>query len=267
MDSSRWNGPGTGEAVWAPDPDTRPTPAGSDREPVRLVLLGGFDLVVDDRPVTLPSGSERLLAFIALCCRAAVPRALISGTLWPETSERYASANLRSALYRLQHACGGALDVGPTAVRLAPGVSVDFYRARALAHRVLRHQDAKAEADSVTVERLTADLLPGWYEEWAVLQAEDWRQLRLHALERLAQEFTAAGRGPEAVVAAHAAIRADPLRESAQVCLVQAHLAEGNAAQALRDYERYARRLRAELGMSPSARLRHLVAAAGTALR
>ena len=67
---------------------------------VRIALLGGFDLTVDDAPVTVAGGSERLLAFAALRCRAAVPRAAVAGTLWPETTDQCAYANLRSALSR-----------------------------------------------------------------------------------------------------------------------------------------------------------------------
>jgi hypothetical protein len=57
--------------------------------------------------------------------------------------------------------------------------------------------------------------LPGWYEDWGLFESEDWRQLRLHALEALADRLTAAGRFAEAALAAHGLIRADPLRETA----------------------------------------------------
>ncbi|ARF58452.1 hypothetical protein B1H19_33500 [Streptomyces gilvosporeus] len=234
--------------------------AGTDAEAAHLVVLGGFDLMVDGRSVQLPSGSERLLAFVALCCRAAVPRGLIAGTLWPDAPEHRAHASLRSALSRLHCVGRSALDVGPGEVRLARNVSVDLHQAKRLAHRILQgpgEETWRVSADAV--EELSLDLLPGWYDDWAILQAEDWRQLRIHALERLADAFTAAGRYADAVAAAHAAIRADALRESSQSCLIRAHLAEGNPSEAMRDFARYARRLHTELGLSPTTRLRGLV--------
>ncbi|MGW4562325.1 AfsR/SARP family transcriptional regulator [Streptomyces sp. NPDC004561] len=225
-----------------------------------LVVLGGFDLMIDGQSVQLPSGSERLLAFVALRCRAAVPRGLIAGTLWPDAPECRAHASLRSALSRLHRVGRLALDVGPSEVRLARDVSVDFHQGKQLAHRILQGPPQKAwHVSTDAIEELSLDLLPGWYDDWVMLQAEDWQQLRIHALERLAEVFTAAGRYADAVAAAHAAIRADALRESSQSCLIRAHLAEGNPSEAMRDFERYARRLRAELGLYPTMQLRSLV--------
>ena len=107
---------------------------------------------------------------------------------------------------------------------------------------------------------LSRDFLPGWYEDWVLLESEDWRQLRLHALEALAGRLTAAGRFGEAALAAHGAIRADPLRESARACLIRVHLTEGNRSEALREFERFSHILKAELGLTPTPQLRRLVA-------
>ena len=88
---------------------------------------------------------------------------------------------------------------------------------------------------------------------------EGWRQLRLHALEALAARLTAAGRWGEAAGAAGAAVRAEPLRESAHAALIQVHLAEGNQSEAVREFARYRALLRAELGLDPTPRLGHLL--------
>ncbi|WP_201299864.1 AfsR/SARP family transcriptional regulator [Streptomyces mexicanus] len=232
------------------------------RPSVHLALLGGFDLVVDDVPVAVPVGSKRLLAFIALNYRVSVPRALIAGNLWPDVCEQKAHTNLRAALTRLHDLGRMALDVSPCEVRLARKVTVDLYDARSLAQHILdpRVPAEDLELNAATVDQLSADLLPGWYDEWAVLEAEKWHQLRLHALEQLAGEFIDTEQFAGAVTAAHTAVQADPLRESSQASLIRAHLAEGNLAEALEHFERYARRLRNELGLRPTQRLRRLVA-------
>ncbi|AJT63444.1 AfsR/SARP family transcriptional regulator [Streptomyces chattanoogensis] len=228
---------------------------------VRIALLGGFDLMVGDVPVAVPVGSKRLLAFVALTGRTAVPRSLVAGSLWPEACEQSAYANLRSALSRLRGIGRRALEVSPTDVRLARDVSVDLYRARSLAQRIL---DPGVPADELplnaaTVDQLSGDLLPGWYDDWALQEAERWQQLRLHALESLAGVFIDAKQFAGAVAAAGAAVQANPLRESGQASLIRAHLAEGNLSEALDDFERYEHRLRDELGLRPTQRLCHLV--------
>jgi DNA-binding SARP family transcriptional activator len=94
-------------------------------------------------------------------------------------------------------------------------------------------------------------------------EAEDWRQLRLHALEALAQRLTAQGHYGDAAAAALAAVRAEPLRESPRAALIRVHIAEGNPSEALREFARYGELLMLELGIEPTERLRALVANLG----
>jgi len=79
------------------------------------------------------------------------------------------------------------------------------------------------------------------------------RQLRLHSLDALAEKLSRAGRHGEAVQVAHAAVRSEPLRETAHRALVRIHLAEGNISEALRAYESFRALLLDELGVAPSA--------------
>jgi two-component SAPR family response regulator len=70
---------------------------------------------------------------------------------------------------------------------------------------------------------LSSDLLPDWYDDWMIFEAEEWRQLRLHALEALATGRLPAERFGDAAEAALAAIHAEPLRESARAVLIRIH--------------------------------------------
>lgn len=242
--------------------DLRDPRAEASPSRVRLELLGGFSLLIGGTLVAVPPASERLLAFVATYCRGAVPRALVAARLWPDAPERCAYANLRSTLSRMCSIGRTALDVTSYTVCLAQDASVDLRRSRALAALVLAPGSSTRDRGFgvETVTELSADLLPGWYEDWAVQEAEAWRYLRTHALGTLAEDFIASRRYAEAVIAAHAAVRADPLRESSCATLIRAHLAEGNAAQALREFDRYVRRLRAEMGLEPPPRLCRLIA-------
>nr|WP_239523336.1 bacterial transcriptional activator domain-containing protein [Geodermatophilus normandii] len=99
---------------------------------------------------------------------------------------------------------------------------------------------------------LRGELLPGWHEEWVLLERERLRQLRMHALEALAGELIVAGRFGEAVEAAYAAVHEEPLRESAHRVVVRAHLAEGNVAEARHAYESFRQVLADTLGVAPT---------------
>ena len=225
-----------------------------------LKVLGGFALSWEGRVLQVPRASQRLLAFLALQ-GGMVKRVAVAGTLWPEASESHASSNLRSALARLQGTGRKALAATKLELGLAEGILVDIRHAQALARRLLDPAVTPDGADLgiAAVPVLSADLLPDWYEDWVVAEAEDWRRLRLHALEALAARLTDLGRWREAAHAAGAAVRAEPLRESARAALIQAHLAEGNQSEAVREFSRYRRLLDAELGLAPTPRLHDLL--------
>jgi len=227
----------------------------------KLALLGGFVFSVgSDVLLGISTGSQRLVAFLALRDRL-VTRNQVAGTLWPESSGEHASASLRSAVSRLEGPLRGAVRVTTADLGLAEGVAVDVHGSRALAHRLIDRGVAPCEADigSSAVSALSNDMLPGWYDDWAVIAAEDWHHLRLSALEAVVARLTVADRLAEAGVAAVAAIRAEPLRESSRAALIRVHLAGGNQSNARGEFERYRVLLHAELGLEPTARLIQLL--------
>jgi DNA-binding SARP family transcriptional activator len=146
---------------------------------------------------------------------------------------------------------------------LAEGVAVDVHHSRALAKRLIDQDGPELALDigSAAVTALSDDMLPGWYDDWAIVAAEDWHQLRLHALEAVVARLTAADRLAEAAAAALAAVRAEPLRESARAALIRVHMAEGNQSDAVSEFERYRVLLRAEMGLEPTSRLSRLLTA------
>jgi DNA-binding SARP family transcriptional activator len=229
--------------------------------PLRVTVLGRFDLV-DGTGAAIPvaNGTQRLLSLLALRDRI-VHRASVAGALWPDVSESRAHASLRSALLRVPNAARSVVSVTDAELSLADGVLVDLREAQALAHRLLDEDEPPHEGDAsrTAISLLSSDLLPGWRDEWVTADAEGWRQLRLHALEALTDRLAEQARFGDALTAAMAAIKAEPLRESAHAALIRVHLAESNQSEALRQFERYQQLLRSELGIEPTSRLRELI--------
>ena len=227
---------------------------------LRLAVLGEFRVIDHHEELHISGGSQRLLAFLALHT-SWVKRALVAGTLWPDTSDGRAHASLRSALSRMETPIRNAVDVTPVQVRLADSVAVDLVNSRTLAQRLIIPRAVLDESDlgAAAIRALSLDLLPDWYDDWVLLEVEEWRQLRLHALEALAEQLVARRRFVDAAGAALAAVRADPLRESPHATLIRVHLAEGNRSEALREFTRYKELLSAELAITPSPAFRGLV--------
>lgn len=228
---------------------------------LEVCVLGTFRFRAGGRVLpAMLGGSQRLLALLALRDRALM-RASVAGTLWPESTEDHAHSSLRSALGRLSRVTRDALVVTPIDLCMAEGVSLDIRESRALAHRLLDADEEVRPEDLGTsaISTLSLDVLPDWYEDWLIVEAEEWRQLRLHALEAVAERLLAGRRFGEATGAALAAVRAEPLRESARGVLIRVHLAEGNQSEALAEFARYRALLGAELGLEPTHRLSELV--------
>src|SRR5215472_1523846 len=235
-----------------------------DARPVtnlRLVLLGGFALLLDGREVVPAADGQRVLARLCVGPRTQLPqpRSVLAERLWTETTVERAQASLRTALWRIRQADTRLVATVHDRVRLGSQVGVDVHDTLAQAERLLSDHKEVAVEDT-RVEPLMQDLLPGWDDDWLLLERERVRQIHLHALEALAARLCACGRFHRAVEAGLAAVAAEPLRESAHNALIAAHLGEGNVAEAHRQYRRYGQILWDELRLSPSRTFEQLIA-------
>ena len=216
---------------------------------IELHLLGGVRLVVEGRDVPVPSTVARLLAFVGLAAPYPVDRMQLAGALWPDHSDLRACANLRSVLWRSRGACAPCLEVSAGAVALAHDVWLD-----------VQHPDEVI--DLHTTRRAGGaipSLLPGWYDDWVVHERERIRQLMLHALEDASRASIDAGDCRAAIDLALHAVAMEPLRETPHRLVAEAHLIEGNQAEALKAFGGYAAMLERELGIAPSPQFGHVV--------
>jgi DNA-binding SARP family transcriptional activator len=223
-----------------------------------LHLLGGPYITLCGQRKEVPEGSKRLLVFVALR-RARVERICAAGTLWPIGAELRAAGNLRSALWRLRRAGIDLIVADKWSLMLSDEVVVDLRIMEEWAARLIAGTATRDDLGVMLWHMDALDLLPGWYDDWALMERERLRQRMLHALEALSRNLVDHGRWAEAVEAALTAVTAEPLRESAQRTLIEAHLAEGNWIEGRRAFEAYRELLQRELGIEPSADLAALI--------
>jgi DNA-binding SARP family transcriptional activator len=223
---------------------------------LRVEMLGGFNLLRDAEPVQTPCSAQRLIAFVAL--HSPAPRDLVAGRLWPDVQEHRAKGSLRTCMWQLQRSCPGILRSEGVNLRLDRKVQVDAVALKSRALQILQDPSSLVLSD-LSCELIGDELLPGWYDEWVLVERERSRQLRLHALEVAAGEFMAQGLAGAAMHVALTAALAEPLRESCHRLIISIHLAEGNGAEAVRHYLGWQRLLRKELGISPSYQIANLM--------
>lgn len=221
-----------------------------------LSLLGAWRLRRGSNTVTVASREQRLIACVGLLgCRH---RSFLAGLLWPKSSETQAAGNLRTTVWCISHTFPHLIRTGADTLELHESVRVDVTALQRHVATLLSQPEARLP-DSYLEDLSRADLLPGWYDDWVIFEQERLRQLRLSALEHLARQHLNAGEPGRAVIAALSAASIEPLRESTHLLLVQAHLAAGNRAAAVRAYTMFAGRLEDELGVQPSNQLTDLV--------
>jgi DNA-binding SARP family transcriptional activator len=224
----------------------------TDRAVPALHLFGGPFVSYSGLRVDIPEGSKRLLVFVALRS-GRVERRHAAGALWPIGNDARAAGNLRSALWRLSKVGVDLVRVDKHGLTLHEAVLLDVHLVTDWAARLMAGTASAADLNAMPTAVDALELLPGWYDDWALMERERLRQRLLHALEAMSRRLAELGRFAEAVEAAMMAVSVDPLRESGQRTLIEAHLAEGNLAEAQRSFDGYAALLKRELGVSPSA--------------
>ena len=229
----------------------------------RVSLMGGFRMRSDDRVVELPLGAQRLVSYLALE-GSWVTRVHAAEMLWPDSRRRQAAANFRTALWRVRGQAGdGVVWTEPGRLALANTVAVDVQdvakEARALISAPVNHDAELPAVNAETVSRLSTRLLPGWYDDWVVLEQERWDQLRLHALEAAAEVLLCRGQHMLALEAGLVAARSEMFRESAHRIIIRVYLAEGNLGAAMQHYRDYQRKLRRELNLAPTTAMDELI--------
>ncbi len=227
----------------------------SSESPARLEvrLLGAVEVILDGRRLGA-FNTLRLQRFLALITlrRDLQHRSRLAFELWPDSNERQARTNLRKLLHDFRHSLpdiGEFVEIDNEIVRWIPtGPSeVD----------VLRFREAIAVGDLELAARLySGDLLPACYDDWVLDERAKLRAEAYGAFVRLTEE--AAGRDDHNATIKHAqrVIDLEPTDEAAVRIQMEAHLALGDRAAALRSYHRCAEVLDRDLGVAPGEAIR-----------
>lgn len=210
----------------------------------------------------LPGRQGRLLlAYLALNRDRTVTRGELIDAIWSGELPRDPADAFAALLSKVRAALGSRYLEGRGELRLVlPGdADVDVERAFASVHRaesacatgdLPRAWSAALAAQFVARRTLLADYEALWIDEWR-RRLED---VHLRSLECYAKACLGLG-GTELAAAERSArqlVRLMPLRESASGVLMEALAAQGNVAEALVVYEELRRRLRDDLGTTPS---------------
>ncbi|WP_166459359.1 AfsR/SARP family transcriptional regulator [Amycolatopsis pithecellobii] len=186
----------------------------------------------------------------------------MAGILWPEQSQENALASLRTAVWRARSHVPELLTSTRHDVDLHPDVTVDVHQLAEVARYPLDQSRLQSLADQRGVLDILAshgELLPGWYDDWVLVERERVRLQHVRALETLADQLLRGDQPSDAVRAALAATTLEPFRDSAHAVVMRAYLSEGNTSEAIRHFQHYRSQLHRELGVGPSIAVQRLI--------
>ena len=244
-------------AVPGPSPRRRSSIKGSRCLAWRFSFSVSRSCASTGAPSTSPCARAwPLIAYLA-DARAPFGREHVASMLWPEADADAARARLRRTLHKIHVAFAvDVIDADRTSLALAPSIEV----------RIDAHAFEAACVNGELNEALrlyAGDFLQGLsiegcaaFEEWAFFRREALRSRLVQALERLIERELVTGDARAAITAATRLVGLDPLSESAQRHLINSYLRAGDRAAAERQYETYARMLKAELGVEPDLQTR-----------
>lgn len=186
----------------------------------------------------------------ALVLRRGEPlrRDALAFRLWPDDDESTARTNLRRHLHRLTQiltpGCT-ALQTTTTTIAWNPAAPQDC--------DLLTFETARTDCTRFeeAVRAYGGDFLDGQYDDWIITERERLRDALLAMLDALVLERRSARDFTAAIDFAQTSLRFDPWREASMRSIITLRYAHGDRAGALADFERFAQRLRAELGTEP----------------
>jgi DNA-binding SARP family transcriptional activator/tetratricopeptide (TPR) repeat protein len=236
----------------------------------RIRLCGRLEVELEGQRVErrLPGRQGPLvLAMLVLNRGRPVARDELIGALWPGEPPADPDEALSALLSKIRQAVGRETLTGRRELTLSlpADAEVDFEQALAASERAEAgtaggDHTAASEAGSAVLEIAGRGFLVGLDAPWVEDRRRELEELRLRALEAVAEAGVALG-GAHLAGAERAArelVRAAPLREAGHRLLMEALAARGEVAEALAAYEELRVLLREELGMAPGAAIRAL---------
>ena len=222
-------------------------------------LLGTFEVKYNTKTINIASRpAQSLFAYLILQAGTAHRREKLAGLLWPDSLEETARDNLRHALWRMRKALESA-----SSIRFlhADDVAISFKQSSDywLDAAELEKLDEKASADELieVLSNYQGELLPGFYDEWVVLEREHLASIFEHHMARLMSLLQNENRWLDILDWGERWIKLGQKPEPAYRALMSAHAAKGDMSKVAATYERCVKTLR-ELGIEPSDQTRAL---------
>lgn len=226
-------------------------------------LLGQFLISLDGVPIQINSRpAQSLLAYLIINAGIAYRREKLAGLLWPDATEANARNNLRQALWRIRK----SLETDASASH--PFILVDDLTIAFNNETDYSLDTKKLETkvdESVPLPNLIeivslydGELLPGFYDDWIVLERERLQSVFEVKMDLLIQRLIENREWGDVIVWSERWIASGTVPEPAYRYLMLAYDGRGDLSGVAATYQRCEEVLFNELGVEPSESTRKL---------
>ncbi len=245
---------------------------------LHIRLFGQFAASWRDRSATvqevhLPRSTQSLLVYLLLNRRQLVPREVLAELFWGNSPPEQARSCLSTAIWRLRRSLQAPGGAGNGYLLSTPEGEVGFNPAseywldvaifEEVLTRLCTQEDgeitpALAREAEAALALYTGDLLEGYYADWALRERERLRLLYIRGLRRLMRWYKETGNLEAGILCGQRILEKDLLREEIHRELMRLYAANGQRAQAVRQYQTCRQALLRELEMEPMEETRRL---------
>jgi len=220
---------------------------------LEVCLLGRFEVRYGTEVIPITSRPSQLLfAFLLLNAGTPHRREKLAGMLWADSLEKTARDNLRHALWRIRKALPQKLKkefINADDLTITFNASSDFW----LDAAELENTNEKESSDQLIdiLSLYQGELLPGFYDDWVVLEREHLASEFEHHMARLMSLLEDEKRWLDIMDWGERWIKLGSKPEPAYRALMSAHSAKGDLSKVAATYERCVNSMK-ELGIAPS---------------
>lgn len=214
-------------------------------------LLGEPAIYFDGKPYRLPTPRLCVSVLAALAMRSQpIRRDALAAAFWPDDPEATALGKLRRHVHRIGQALPKIDDVDWIAsdrIQIAWNEDADSWVDVRAFEEALADPARRNEA----LELYRGDLLESWYDEFFLADRERLRSLFITACFEAASDARRNLNFHEATGFAERILAMDEWREDALRLAITFRYEAGDRSSALAQYERFAKKLKTEIGVDP----------------
>lgn len=220
-------------------------------------FLGNFEILIDGVSIDLPARkAQALLAFLVMNRSGQHRREKLAGMLWPDSDESSARSKLRYALWQLRNSVGdNYFSADKITISLDPDVDIwldcDNFQNRLAGSQTTENLEEIAAL-------YLGDFLPGFYEDWILLERDRLRASFDLIIVQLIERLYGEGLWREVIEWSEKWISFGQAPEKAYQAIMAAQSRSGDKTSALNTYLRLEQVLDEELGVDPSKTTRQM---------